>query len=65
MFYTTLDQIQAANTQLVNSFIKDEGIRTVVNEYIAAQTEFAKTTFKVGVDAATLINKQVSSILTK
>lgn len=65
MFYTTLDQIQEANTKFINTFVQNEGVRNAMQDYLSAQTEFVKHSFKVGVDVATTLNKQFSTLLTK
>ena len=55
----TIDTVQNAKKQFVNSVVKNEAIAKSLNEFVDAQTAYTKSAVKAGQDAATKIGQEV------
>lgn len=55
----TIDAVQTAKKQFVNTFVQNETIAKALNEFVDAQSEYTKKAIKTTVDAATRVTQEV------
>lgn len=54
-----ISMFQNAKKEWVKQFVKDEKIAEAMNEFVDAQTNFAKQVVKTGAEISTVISKEV------
>jgi hypothetical protein len=59
-FDTTIDAVQNGKKQFVNTFVSNEAVKTALNSFVDAQTEYTKAAVKAGTDTATSVAKEMT-----
>ena len=57
--FIAIDQVQEANKQLINTFVKNDTIATIFHKLVDTQAEFTKTTAKTSIDMMTAFSKRI------
>ena len=57
-----IDSVQNAKKQFIKSFVTNETIKTELEKLVDAQTSFAKTSVKAGLEVAELFAKSTSNL---
>lgn len=55
----TIDTIQGAKKQFVNTFVQNEAVAKALNEYVDAQSEYTKKAVKTTMDATTRVTQEM------
>ena len=55
----TIDTIQGAKKQFVNTFVQNETVAKALNEFVDAQSEYTKKAMKTTMDTATRVTQEV------
>lgn len=62
-FDTTIDAVQNGKKTFVNTFVTNEAVKTTLNSFVDAQTEYTKAAVKAGADTATTLAKEITKSL--
>ena len=64
-FDTTIDAVQNGKKTFVNTFVTNEAVKTTLNSFVDAQTEYTKAAVKAGTNTATSVAKEITKSLTE
>jgi hypothetical protein len=55
----TIDAVQGAKKQFVNTFVQNETVAKALNEFVDAQSDYTKKAAKTSMDAATVLTQEM------
>ena len=53
-----IDAVQTGKKTFVNTFVQNETVKSTLNQFIDAQTEYTKRAARVGLDTATTLTQE-------
>jgi hypothetical protein len=56
-----IDQVQSAKKQFVSTFVKNDQLATIFNNFVDVQAEYTKSAMKLSIDSMTAFGKLVMS----
>lgn len=59
--YMAIDQIQTAKKQFVSTFVKNEPLAKIFNNFVDTQAEYTKQATKLSIDSMTAFSKLIMS----
>lgn len=62
-FDAVIDAVQSSKKTAVNTFVTNEAVKTALNQFIDAQSEYTKNAARVGYDTFSVLTKESVSAI--